>query len=279
MCSYCNKPGHNDKECYTKHPHLNPRRNPTKGKGDKGKDGKGNPNPNGKNGKGKGGFKEFEAKATCHNCGEKGHIKPNCPKLKKGNSNSSGNPNPIGSAQASSISDKAIADLFSRIKSGEVKFMNHVKVISSSTMPPRALSRPRMPKRPPVGMAPATPDFPIFPMEPLQDTTTSTTINVGDTHSYDGSCGLSILGDFVNNGSLSSDGTSLHGSSTPHDATTRDEAINQVLDPLDLEATVGPTLMAGLGGQRDFSRSPLYPWENTLGSAGLASSKQFNSSL
>ena len=54
VCSHCNKPGHNDKECYTKHPHLNPRRNPTKGKGDKGKDGKGNPNPNGKNGKGKG---------------------------------------------------------------------------------------------------------------------------------------------------------------------------------------------------------------------------------
>ena len=43
VCSHCNKPGHNDKECYTKYPHLNPRRNP-KGKGDKGKDGKGNPN-------------------------------------------------------------------------------------------------------------------------------------------------------------------------------------------------------------------------------------------
>ena len=106
----------------------------------------------------------------CHNCGEKGHIKPNCPKLKTGNSNSSGNPNPIGSAQASSISDKATSDLFSRIKSGEVKFMNHVKVISSSTMPPRALSRPRMPERPPVGMARVTP---IFPMESLHDTTTS----------------------------------------------------------------------------------------------------------
>ena len=53
---------------------------------------------------------------------------------------------------------------------------------------------------------------------------------------------------------------------------------NQVLDRLDLEATVGPASLAGLGGQSDSSHSPLYPRENTLVPAGLASFSTLNNS-
>ena len=112
-CNYCKKPGHTEAECRKK--------KSDNGGGTGGKDG-------GVGGRNQSGSRDV----TCHNCGKKGHIKKDCRSAKKDDSSppaaaaaaaapADSAKKKVSSAKESAITDSQVADLMSRLKSGEIK--------------------------------------------------------------------------------------------------------------------------------------------------------------
>jgi hypothetical protein len=117
-CYNCNKKGHLKKDCPD-------RLREKSGKGGKG-GGKG----------GKGGDKD----ATCDHCGKKGHKKAQCFKLrdeKKAakDAEDAKKVTPPAAAQSAQLSDSAIADLCTKLKSGEFKLALNVSVDPDTVTP------------------------------------------------------------------------------------------------------------------------------------------------
>ena len=119
-CTFCKKPGHTAANCRAR---LSLGKGGGKG-GGKG-DGKGGSKGGGK---GESARDKWKASRYCHHCGEKGHIKPECPKLKHSSNveNTHSTAPPSRPANAAQVSDDAINDLCKKLKSGEIKLALNV---------------------------------------------------------------------------------------------------------------------------------------------------------
>ena len=123
-CGHCGKKGHHAKDCRTRIAQEKTAASKRNGKdgGKGGNKGGGNKNNNGKGGRGKGNTRDM-SKITCHNCGKQGHYASDCPDKASNNTGNAAKPGGTANAQ---FSDAALADLSARLKSGEIKLINHV---------------------------------------------------------------------------------------------------------------------------------------------------------
>jgi ribosomal protein L15 len=114
-CNYCKKGGHTEAEC-----HKKKREGGGGGGGSKG-------------GKTGGGGKGDKKNITCFNCGKKGHMKKDCnsaPKEGAAPTADAGGDKATKKAMSATISDTQVADLMSRLKSGEIKLPCSLALVS-----------------------------------------------------------------------------------------------------------------------------------------------------